>query len=661
MKHALDRPSWAFLLIVGGPLALGLPARGQFPEPRLTAITPAGWRAGEDVEVIVTGTDLEGADQLWFDHPGLRAFRLKDTNKFRVAIAPGTPIGAHDVRVIATYGATNPRVFMVGDRPEVREIEPNERPDQATPISLNLVVNGVVQASPDVDCFRLDGKKGQRIFLTIDDRRLDGRLDTVLQVCGPDGRVLAETRREGVTAPFLEVSLPVDGAYCVKVRDGVYNGGPDFVYRLLVADGPPPPTASWDFLPNSVEAGAPTFDSSALAEVEPNDLERPQAVTLPVEMSGVFAAPGDFDVFRFDAKKGQVWWLEVWGERLGKPTDASFVVQRVPANGPPVEVAAADDTADPSSLPRFASHTVDPTLRWVVPEDGTYQVVLFDLFGSRRGGPELAYRFQVRAERPDFQLFLVPANPALPGGTTVRSGGRALAFAQVRRLDGYANPIRVEPVELPAGLTCEPVVIGPGQTSAPLVLTASSNAPLGEGNLRVLGTGLSSGRKEALFDGTRAGPEIVHEARPGQINGPVDPAIQPPPPAPARLTRSFVVSVREGAPFQLEAGPTELWLAQGESGMIQVSVTRREGFTEAVNLSLPDLPAKVTANAASIAKDANQGTITISVAKDAPPGLYALVTRGSGPFPFSKDPNAKSKPNINVTEPANVVLLNVRK
>ncbi len=42
------------------------------------------------------------------------------------------------------------------------------------------------------------------------------------------------------------------------------------------------------------------------------------------------------------------------------------------------------------------------------------------------------------------------------------------------------SPIRIEATDLPPGVTCEPVVIGPGKTSAPLVFTAARDAPVGQ-------------------------------------------------------------------------------------------------------------------------------------------------------------------------------------
>ena len=38
--------------------------------------------------------------------------------------------------------------------------------------------------------------------------------------------------------PFLDVTLPADGRYVIKVHDATYAGSPDHVYRMTVHDGP---------------------------------------------------------------------------------------------------------------------------------------------------------------------------------------------------------------------------------------------------------------------------------------------------------------------------------------------------------------------------------------------------------------------------------------
>ena len=56
----------------------------------------------------------------------------------------------------------------------------------------------------------------------------------------PAGTELAESRDVFGADPFLDVTLPADGRYVIKVHDATYAGSPDHVYRLTVHDGPSP-------------------------------------------------------------------------------------------------------------------------------------------------------------------------------------------------------------------------------------------------------------------------------------------------------------------------------------------------------------------------------------------------------------------------------------
>ncbi|MFO0956114.1 MAG: PPC domain-containing protein [Isosphaeraceae bacterium] len=696
----------------------------QLPQPRLDSLFPVGGRAGETVDVRITGADLEGADTLDFDHPGLRSFRFKEPNRFRIAIAPDVPPGPYELRASSPLGLSNSRIFVVGDRPEIVEAEPNDRAEQATPIRIDAVIEGVIQAPPDVDCYRLAGKQGQRLVLDLQARRIDSPLDATLRLFHPDGRLLAEARESAGLSPSIEVNLPADGEYLVKVYDTTYSGGPAYAYRLIAHGGPrilsfypplgPSPASihgtglgplstpspfrleglpleqlswteaagepswigrrnrldsrvaglfGWEWLPRGADAFPQPFLIAAtndpiVMEVEPNGLGSPQHINLPVDIAGCLQEPGDRDAFQFQAKAGQAWWFEVWADRLGRPVDASIVIQKVGDDGKVQDLANADDTPDPDGpAARFPAHTVDPRIRWVSPGDGAYQVVVSDLYGSQRGDARMAYRLQVRPDRPDFQLFVVPDSAS---ALTVRAGGRATAHAVIRRRDGFARPVRLEAVHLPSGLAFDPAVIGPSQIAVPLVFSADAHAAGSRGSIRLVGRSLSSGRKDILADGQKPVEELEREVLSGQVNPP-NPAIQPPPPFKGRLTGEFAVAIRDSAPFRLDATPSEVWVSAGESVQVSVRVQRFEGFTEAVSLAAADLPAKVTVTPANIAREADSTPLTIQVAADATAGISSLVIRGSGAFPFHKDPDNKAKPNVSVNEPSNRILLNIRR
>src|SRR5262249_44259320 len=149
-------------------------------------------------------------------------------------------------------------------------------------------------------------------------------------------------------------------------------------------------------------------------EIEPNDDDaHAQIVTPPCDITGTFTPRGDNDLFRFQARKGEIWWIEALAERIGSMADPAFLIQKVGAKGqPPQDLATGDDLPDSGSGPRFNTQTVDAAVRWQAPEDGLYQVLISDLYSSQRGHPRLVYRLLIRREQPDYSVVLLPNSPA---------------------------------------------------------------------------------------------------------------------------------------------------------------------------------------------------------------------------------------------------------
>jgi len=722
-------------------------ARAQLPQPRLTSLSRTGLRVGEPGEVSLRGSDLEGATQLWFDHSGIHAVHVKDLT-FRVMSAPDVPLGHHDVRAVGTYGVSNPRAFIVGDRPEAVEVEPNNSPEKANAIVVNTVMNGELNGGADVDCFGFDGKKGQRLFLDLQAERIDSRLDATIRVLTPAGTELAESRDVFGADPFLDVTLPADGRYVIKVHDATYAGSPDHVYRLTVHEGPHLDA----ILPAAVQPGAPamftligrglgaaaTLDPQLMAEgralerlnismpvpaealaapdpsspgrmfipsatggtrqgfeythvrIQPagtapvvsnplfvatavgpvilehepnNDEAHAQLVVPPCDITGTFAPVGDVDLFRFLGHKGEIWWIEAFAERMGSMADPTFVIQKAGTKGQPAQdLASGDDLPDAGAGARFNTQTVDAALRWQVPDDGHYQVLISDLYASQRGHPRLTYRLVIRREQPDFALVLVPNNPAATDAVTIRAGGRAAAYVTAIRRDGFGGPIRVEARDLPPGVRADPVTIGPGQVIAPIVFEAALAAKTTVGTVTMVGLSHFGDRKEALehvAGASSPGPDLSHAALAGGMTWPPPP--NAPAVAPARLDHGFVLAVRgEPAPLSLGALPETVVAAQGRQLNLDLGVTRRAGFAEAVAVTATDLPPNMPAATVTIAKDAKTAVLPLFVPRNVPPGIYTFLVRGTGAYPFSKDPNAKQKPNVNLIEPSNPITLFVR-
>jgi hypothetical protein len=138
----------------------------------------------------------------------------------------------------STATAFHPRVAgAVGVRlephPAVVEAEPNGA-GHPQPVALPVTVTGRIDPPGDVDVYRFEGRKGQKLFVQVESRALGFPLAAALMLTDAGGKVVAGGGDSGrrVADPELTFTVPRDGAYHVTVRDLYGDGGPRFAYRL---------------------------------------------------------------------------------------------------------------------------------------------------------------------------------------------------------------------------------------------------------------------------------------------------------------------------------------------------------------------------------------------------------------------------------------------
>jgi hypothetical protein len=252
--------SFAVLLLVASvarPQGMMAPSQGT---PRISHIMPMGGQAGGEVELHITGQDLDDAQSLHFNFPGVKVESLgSDTatvdikgkgkakaqpkqyavQKFKVKLPANAPLGVQDVRIVTKAGISNPRAFVISDHKEFVEEEPNNDVDKAQRIELNSSVSGAISTPTDVDFFAFTGKKGQRVILSCASTSIDSRLPTFLQLYSSDGAYLGGNRNYSHNDALVDAILPADGEYFARVASFSYTqGGVDYFYRLTVTTAP---------------------------------------------------------------------------------------------------------------------------------------------------------------------------------------------------------------------------------------------------------------------------------------------------------------------------------------------------------------------------------------------------------------------------------------
>jgi hypothetical protein len=409
---------------------------------------------------------------------------LDELVTLEITLAAGAASGDRALRLRTRNGLTNPLVFQVGTAPETREPGRfEEAPAEPPLLVLPSVLNGQIFPG-EVDRFRLDLKAGEAVDLSTEARSLipyladavPGWFQAVLSVSGPDGDEVAWCDDDGLDPdPRLSFRAPTDGVYTIAIRDSIYRGREDFVYRLRISAGSDGPTAPFLAPPDTIASG-----QSAVV-----------TVPFPSKVRGVLAKPGSIDAYEFTARAGEIIVADVRARRDGSPLD-SFLRLR-DASG---KIIASNDDAEDKEYGLLTAHA-DSYLRVNVPAAGTYRLELLDTTG--KGGGTYAYTLDIRRPAPDFAVLTTLS--ALNLGP---AGSAAFSVVAVRR-DGWQGDITLRLRRPERAFSLEGGLI-----------------PSGRDRVQMTITGRKRGSEEAVQVELEAaaligGVEVVHPVKPADL------------------------------------------------------------------------------------------------------------------------------------------------
>ncbi len=409
------------------------------------------------------------------------------------------------MRLQTENGLTNPLVFCVGQLPEMveksgREVAVEEsqkrggrgrkrqatsRPDPGTSptsnepeietdITLPATLNGQILPG-DVDRYRFEARQGQHLVVDVSARKLipylsdavPGWFQATVALLDAEGReVVFDDDFRFHPDPVLHCEIPEDGTYVVEIRDALYRGREDFVYRVAVGELP----YVTDVFPLGSQAGEETTFSlngwnlaqteftrtipepgmhlvssgkDGVAsnpvpisvdtmpehlETEPNNsLDDAQQVSLPTIVNGRIDRAGDIDVFCIDCRAGTEIVAEVYARRLGSSLDS--VIKLTDANGK--QVAMNDDYEDKTA--GLTTHHADSRLSARIQRSGHYYLYLGD--GQQQGGDAYSYRLHLGPLRPDFELARCAVERQRPSRHDRANYGSRHAKGRLRRRD----------------------------------------------------------------------------------------------------------------------------------------------------------------------------------------------------------------------------------
>jgi hypothetical protein len=567
--------------VVTGLVSLGLWAIGAGvaraePAPMIASAPPVALKQGESIDVAFTGQNLANVAGIPVaDARGVTVTIVKpekpdpNTLHCKIAAAQTAALGDREFRLIGPAGATKALHLFVSQFPIVAEKEPNNQPAEAQDVALPATLLGKIAEGGDVDQFRFQAVKGQRLVFDLYAARIGSPLDPVVTIHSLDGKEMRPIVEHHVGDPVVIFEAPQDGQYLLQLRDLQFRGGADYDYRIvagrlpyvetiLPSSGEPGKVVTAQAIGYNLEGGdkitidltnsppgrlevrakTPLGESNAIpfevtelpqaVESEPNnDPQNANPVSLPVEVSAHVDQPGDVDYYKFHLAYKQTVNLEVLAGRYGSPVTP--LLQLRSAHGDVIE----NNDGAPNSDARIVREL----------EAGDYMISVRDL--TFAGGPGYWYRLKIDSAmrvQQDFSVHFLPDAPRL------HRGGNVAMWCEVTRLNGFKGDVTLVPEGVPAGVSVAPITIG-DDVSGWFTLSAAPDAAIGTTPFRLRGTA------------TIGGVPIVRYAEP-ETDG--------------RTVHDAYLTVLEAAPFNVESvammTPQRLQQLNAELGALAVKL-----------------------------------------------------------------------------------------
>jgi len=481
--------------------------------------------------------------------------------------------------------------------------------------------------------------------------------------------------------------VPADGDYIVRLHDLTYTGGGNHIYRLDIDTGPRValvvpgvirrgqatrvtllgwnlpgrtnnPTPAMDSVEVEIpaEKAVPTwplpvhmapsqapFDATtwhfpgAHAPVLIGITDVPvvrgidgnhtaataQDVTIPCEAGGLLVAADEKDWYTFEARQGEVIYVELIGERMGSPVHLAASV--LDAGGRKELLRCRRDQRNIGGLALPTRHS-DPTGRFLAPADGHYTIVVYNRSAGIHPEPRRGYRLSLRREVPATDIAVIPPGTS-PQSINVAPGGRKVLDVVAFRRRGAQGPIRISASNLPDGVSCPDIFLGPGVSRGQLVLSADSGAMRSTSRFSLWASAIHApaSTRRPVRGGT-----VVQAGRPTGWS---------------RLTHELALGVAGDSPLRVTADGHEtrvhhlygeLKVRHAPGGVLDVAieVQRRDPNHRAeVQLIGVGLPPGIATRTATIPAAKDKGYISFYLPAGLEPGRYTLGVRATTSVP----------------------------
>ncbi len=364
--------------------------------------------------------------------------------RIRLTIPETVKPGKKEIRLKNYSGVSKPVYFFVSEKSEVNEIEPlhENQIQKIKPYDLPICINGEIFPG-DFDIFKFNVNKNQKVSLKVQAREIKpfladgvpGWFEAMLTVRDPNGKLVKYADCDGFEPdPRSSFQAKEAGVYSVELRDSIYRGRDDFVYRLIIENYKKPELKKFDSY----------IDKPGIVRSHP-----------------------------FKAKKDQSFEIRTVARTLKSPIDT--FLQICDEDG---KILASND--DMKVQHRIGLQTVFPDSQIIfkAPHEGTFIARVSDT--TQNGGKEFGYNIQINPLKPRFDVYIDQSNMQVISGF-----GTAINF-KVDRYNTFDEPIIIKVKDKKSKFWLEGAKVPADANQVSAVLYASNELKAGNQNLEFI-------------------------------------------------------------------------------------------------------------------------------------------------------------------------------
>ena len=415
---------------------------------------PAGAQRGATNEFRIAGVNLENIDRLVL---GERVAEGKVVSSqpgeltFRMAVPATVAPGRYELHAFA--GATEAPLtipILVSDLEE-KLATPARFRENPQIVSLPVAVNGSIDRKRAENFFSFDVPAGERLAFDVDSMKLGYLDDPVVVIYDNDGQFVASAddrlQQNGSQPPNLDPYLVYKfekaGRYTAMIRDSAERGDPNYVYRL------------------AIYPVQPDFDLKGLTPKV--TLYRGKTALLPVRVRRLGGWDTPIEVWAEDLASGVTTEHQIAEPKDTIVKDNCALERKLDGTNVMLPLHAAADVQAGSRPIRLRARG---TLDGKTVEHSAEIQYQWESVGKISGPIE---EQQLVATVTDLPAVLLDP----PESVVLTPGKVARMKVRVRRFDGSATPLTLEPQPALAGVKFENNVVEPGASQIEVRVTAA--------------------------------------------------------------------------------------------------------------------------------------------------------------------------------------------